>query len=195
MTRLGRPAVALALLAASGAGCDWFTPRPPRGFHTPAPVTQPEPGCEACGDTQRKPATYYRVEAPASVRAGKAATFTFWTVVDADEAVICEVPAPRADMPDWGAAADASPPHFKLGLLMDSVVRDEQRPCAEVNRAAPPRSLKATRTFTFPTAGSWDLELVGYVGALPPGMLYSPGPGDPPGPPKPSAPATIEVQE
>lgn len=188
-----RPAAAAALLVAFAAGCDLFSARPPRGAFTPAPSTNAEPGCEACGTSQRGSAKIYRVEAPAVVKAGEPATFTIYAATGTDKAVICETPLPRADLPGWGVNA-AEPPSVKLGLAVSSVIRDESRPCAIVDRAAPPKSVKATRTLTFPRAGTYAVEVVGYDGSRPLGMLYSPGPGDPPAPPGPAAPTTIEVQ-
>ncbi len=195
MKRFARAASAAVLLGVVGAGCDWFTPRPPRGSFTPAPPTAAdEAGCEVCGTSQRTAAVIYRVDGPATVKAGKAATFTIYAATGTDKAVICEVAQPTYDLPGWGVNAGAKPPTLKLGLAMKSVARDESRPCQVIDRAAPPKSVKATRNITFPAAGTYTIEVVGFDGSRPLGMQYEPGPGDPPAPPKPGVPATIEVQ-
>ena len=191
MIRAAAPA-AFALVLGLAAGCDLFTPRPPRGTFTPAPSTGPTPGCEVCGTSQRSGLKVFRVEAPATLKAGQAATFTFYAVTGLDKAVICEVPLPRADQPGWGV--DAGAKTAKLGVAASSVIRDESRPCAVVDRAAPPKALRITRSVTFPEPGTYALEVAGYDATRPLGLLWSPGPGDPPAPPAPSAPATIEVQ-
>lgn len=194
MTRPFRHAAAVALLLAAGAGCDLFTPRPPRGSFTPGPSTAADAGdCSVCGTAQTSAAVIYRVDAPASVKVGKDATFTIYAATGTDKAIICEVAQPAVNLPGWSVDAGAKAPKLKLGLAMKSVVRDEQRPCQGIDRAAPPRSVKATRSITFPAAGTYAIEVVGFDGSRPLGMQYQPGPDDPPAPPRPSVPPSIEV--
>lgn len=197
MTPLGRAtaaAAATALLTALAGGCDLFTPRPPRGSFTSAPPSAAdELGCEVCGAPTRNAAVVYHVAGPASVKVGASATFTFYVATGTDKNVICEVPQPKADLPGWGVDAGATPPRLKLGLVMKSVAREESKPCPVKDRSAPPKSVTVERRITFPAAGTYTIEVAGFDGSRPLGMQYEPGPNDPPAPPKPSVPKTIEV--
>lgn len=186
--RLAAAIVGLVLISA----CDWFTPHQPRGAFTPRPEETAAP-CDACGTPQRGPATIYRVEGPATATVGKPVTFTIYGAAGLDETLVCESPLPTVDLGGWGVDAGTTPPKLKLGLAMRSFVREESRPCAVVDRAAPPRAFKAKRSITFPAAGTYAIEVVGYDGTRPLGMLYSPGPDDPGAPPAPSVPESIEV--
>lgn len=189
-----REASALALLFVLVPGCDWFTPRPPRGSFTPGPSpTATTDDCALCGTSQRSQAVIYHVAAPAKAKKGQAVPFTIYAATGTDKAIICESALPRADMPGWGV--DAKAKKLKLGLTMSSVVRDESRPCAVIDRAAPPKSVKATRNIIFPEAGTYTIDVAGFDGTRPLGMQYEPGEGDPAAPPKPGAPSSIEVTE
>lgn len=190
IVRLG----AAGLLALSLASCDWFTPRAPRGSFTPGPSpTATTSDCDQCGTSQRSQAVIYHVSAPAIAKKGQPVPFTIYAATGTDKMIICESALPRADMPGWGVDVEAKT--LKLGLTMSSVIRDESRPCQVIDRAAPPKSVKATRQITFPEAGTYAIDVAGFDGTRPVGMQYEPGEGDPAAPPRPAAPSSIEVTE